>query len=74
MYTGKVIPVEPITGMEGWGEKRRMMEEVNSNMIYLIYCKNFCGCHNVLHPTNNKRNDYSKRKKSLNVDGKWIAK
>jgi hypothetical protein len=25
-----------------------MMEEVNSTMIYLIYCKNFCKCHHVL--------------------------
>jgi hypothetical protein len=24
-----------------------MVEGVNSNMIYLIYCKNFCKCHNV---------------------------
>jgi hypothetical protein len=23
------------------------MEWVNSSMIYLIYCKNFCKCHNV---------------------------
>jgi hypothetical protein len=25
------------------------MEGVDSTMIYLIYCKNFCNCHNV-HP------------------------
>jgi hypothetical protein len=24
-----------------------MIEEVNSSMIYLIYCKNFWKCHNV---------------------------
>jgi hypothetical protein len=24
-----------------------MVEEVNSTMIYLIYCKNFFKCHNV---------------------------
>jgi hypothetical protein len=30
----------------GWGE-RRAAEGVNSTMIYLIYCKNFCKCHNV---------------------------
>jgi hypothetical protein len=23
------------------------MEGINSSMIYLIYCKNFCKCHNV---------------------------
>jgi hypothetical protein len=24
-----------------------MVEGVNSILIYLIYCKNFCKCHNV---------------------------
>jgi hypothetical protein len=24
-----------------------MMEGVNSTMIYLLYCKKFCKCHNV---------------------------
>jgi hypothetical protein len=24
-----------------------MMEGVNSSMIYLLYFKKFCGCHNV---------------------------
>jgi hypothetical protein len=23
------------------------MEEVNSSMIYLIYCKNICNCHSA---------------------------
>jgi hypothetical protein len=32
------------------GGKRRMVEEMNSSMIYLIYCKNYCKCHNVPHP------------------------
>jgi hypothetical protein len=27
-----------------------MVEGVNSNMIYLIYCNNFCKCHNVPPP------------------------
>jgi hypothetical protein len=47
MYVnGKMMPVETIPG---WGEevKRRMVEGVNLSMIYLIYCKNFCKCHNV---------------------------
>jgi hypothetical protein len=44
MYVnGKMIPVEAILGMEG-GRERRMMEGVNSTMIY---CKNFCKFHNV---------------------------
>jgi hypothetical protein len=45
MYVnGKMRYDEPIPGM-GEGEIRRMMEGVNSTMIY---CKNFCKCHNVL--------------------------
>jgi hypothetical protein len=45
MYVnGKIRPVETIAGM-GWGE-RRMVEGVNSSMLYLIYCKNICKCHN----------------------------
>jgi hypothetical protein len=43
MYiSGKIRPVETILGM-GSGGKRRMMEGVNSAMIYY---KNFCKCHN----------------------------
>jgi hypothetical protein len=30
---------------------RRMVECVNSSMMYLIYCKNFCKCHNVTPPS-----------------------
>jgi hypothetical protein len=39
-------PAETIPGMGG--EQMRMMEGVNSTVIYLIYCKNFWECHNVL--------------------------
>jgi hypothetical protein len=35
-------PVETVPGIEGGG--RRMMEGVNSTVIY---CKNFYKCHNV---------------------------
>jgi hypothetical protein len=28
-----------------------MIEGVNSCMIYLIYCKNFCKCHSVRTPS-----------------------
>jgi hypothetical protein len=46
MYVnGKMVLVETIPGM-GAGE-RRMIEEVNSGMIYLICGRNFCKCHNV---------------------------
>jgi hypothetical protein len=38
--------IETIPGMEGRGIKEND-GGVNSTMIYLIYCKNFCGCHNV---------------------------
>jgi hypothetical protein len=38
--------VENVPGM-GEGGWRRMMEGVNSSMIYLIYCKNFCKYHNL---------------------------
>jgi hypothetical protein len=36
---------------EGGGRWRRIMERVNASMIYSIYCKNFCKCHNVLPPS-----------------------
>jgi hypothetical protein len=50
MYVnGRMISVETIPGM---GEK---MEENGGggefNIIYLIYCKNFCKCHNVPPPS-----------------------
>jgi hypothetical protein len=38
------------------------MEGVNSNMLYLIHCKNFCNCHNVPPPSTAK-----KKKKSENA-------
>jgi hypothetical protein len=31
-----------------------MVEGVNSSMIYVIYCKNLCKCHNVPTQHNNK--------------------
>jgi hypothetical protein len=42
----KMTPVETAPGMGG-GEIQENDGGVNSNMIYLIYCKNFCKCHNV---------------------------
>jgi hypothetical protein len=48
-------PVETIPG-KGGGEKwRRIVEGVNSNVIYLIYYKNFCKCHNVPHTAQQKK-------------------
>jgi hypothetical protein len=46
MYeNGKMRPIETIPRM---GVKGRIMEGVNSTMIY---CKNVCKCHNVPLPT-----------------------
>jgi hypothetical protein len=46
MYVnGKMRPVETLPRI---GRGKRMVEGVNSNMIY---CKNFCKCHNVPPPT-----------------------
>jgi hypothetical protein len=51
MYVNaKMIPVESIPGMRG-GRWKRAEEGVNSSMIYLIHCKNFCKCHNVPSPS-----------------------
>jgi hypothetical protein len=47
MYVNvKMRPVETIPRMGERGMKEND-EEVNSRIIYLIYCKNFCKCHNV---------------------------
>jgi hypothetical protein len=38
---------------ENWyvlNKKGELVEGVNSSMIYLIHCKNFCKCHNVPSP------------------------
>jgi hypothetical protein len=34
------------------------MAEINSTMIYLIYCKNFCKCHNA--PQHNNKKEKNK--------------
>jgi hypothetical protein len=46
MYVNaKMIPIETIPGIG------RVVEGVNSSIIYLIYCKNLCKCHNVPLPS-----------------------
>jgi hypothetical protein len=51
MYeNGKMRPGKIISGMGEGERQRRMMKEVNSRMIHLIYCKNFCKCHRYAHP------------------------
>jgi hypothetical protein len=45
MYVnGKMTPVETVPGMR---EIKESGGGVSSSMIYLIYYKNFCKCHNV---------------------------
>jgi hypothetical protein len=45
---GKMRPVKTVPGMgEGCNKWDDGGGWVNSTMIYLIYCKNFCECHNV---------------------------
>jgi hypothetical protein len=46
----KMRPVETIPGM-GKGRIKENGGGVNSIMIYLIYCKNFCKSHNVPPPS-----------------------
>jgi hypothetical protein len=47
MYiNGKMRPVETILGI-GEGGIKENGGGVNSSLIYLIYCQNFCKCHNV---------------------------
>jgi hypothetical protein len=49
MYiSGKMRPFGTISGMGERGIKEN--DRVNSSVIYLIYCKNFCKCHNVPPP------------------------
>jgi hypothetical protein len=51
MYAnGKVRPAETAPGM-GVGEKMENDGGVNSSMLYLIYCKDFCKCYNVPPPS-----------------------
>jgi hypothetical protein len=48
MYVNaEMRPVETIPAMEGGG---RAVEGMNSSMIYLMHCKNFCKSHHVPHP------------------------
>jgi hypothetical protein len=47
----KMIPVETLLGIGEGGDKRRVVDGVNSIMIYLIHCKNLYKCHNVPPPS-----------------------
>jgi hypothetical protein len=51
MYiNGKMRPIETVPGMVGGGIKENG-EGMNSSMMYLIYFKNICRCHNVPQPS-----------------------
>jgi hypothetical protein len=50
---GKMKLVENIPGMGEY--KGEWWWGVNSSMIYLIYCKNFCKCYNVPLPSTTKK-------------------
>jgi hypothetical protein len=52
-----MIPVETVPGIGGGGMKESS-GGVNSNMIYLIHCKNLCKCHNVYPPSRKIKNKY----------------
>jgi hypothetical protein len=47
----KMIPVETVPGIRRGGMKESSVEWVNSRMIYLTHCKNFCKCYNVPIPS-----------------------
>jgi hypothetical protein len=67
MYVnGKMIPVETTPGM-GDGEIKENGEGVNSSMIQLIHCKNFCKCHNVTSAQQQQQKNSFKRFPSLHV-------
>jgi hypothetical protein len=50
-----------------WGEgpSERVLEGLNSRMIYLIHHKNFCECHNVFSPSTIKIRQRKKRDKEM---------
>jgi hypothetical protein len=55
-----------------WGKGERRIKEnsegVPSSIIYLIYCKNFCKCHNVPLPsTTIKKGEKNRKKKEVEL-------
>jgi hypothetical protein len=43
------------------------VEGVNSNMIYLIYCKKFCKCHNIPSPSTTVKKKKKGKHEQLNI-------
>jgi hypothetical protein len=44
---------------------RKENNRVNSSMIYLIYCRNFCKCHSIPHPIQHNNEKFRKIKDML---------
>jgi hypothetical protein len=44
-----------------------MAEGVSSSMMYLIYCKNFCKCHNVPQPAQQEKRKKTGRGDNVSV-------
>jgi hypothetical protein len=64
MYVNaKMIPVETVPGVGGGKMKETGRGGVNSNVIYLIHCKNLCKCHNVPPPSPEIKEKKSPEKK-----------
>jgi hypothetical protein len=58
MYVNsKMIPVEAVPGIRGEGMKESS-GNVNSNVMYLIHCKNFCKYSNVPPPSTIKKQNH----------------
>jgi hypothetical protein len=50
MYVNmKLVTIETVPGIRGGGD--RAVDGVNSSMIYLLYCRNFCKCYNIPPPS-----------------------
>jgi hypothetical protein len=51
-----------------------MVEGMNSNMMYLIYCKNFCKYHNVTPPsTTKKKTHFILLPPAYRFAGHWVS-
>jgi hypothetical protein len=51
-----------------------MVKGVNSSVICLIYCKNFCKCHNVLPPsTTIKKFKEKAKERQKGIKGEWLC-
>jgi hypothetical protein len=59
---GKTILFETIARIEGGEDEGEWWRGVNSSMIYLIHCKNFCKCHNIPSSTIKKRKENANSK------------